>query len=211
MKKNGRTFVILGLACIAAALGLTGYNLWDEARAEKASAAVTAQLQQEIVRQDPTNQAADAKPINPSEIEIPDYLLNPHMEMPTQTVDGVGYIGLLTVPAIDLELPVITDWSYSKLKIAPCRFSGSVYLDNAVIAAHNYTGHFRRLKTLEPGDAVLFTDVDGNVFRYVVAAMEILQPEAIEDMVAGEWPLTLFTCTVGGQSRITIRCEKTEE
>jgi sortase A len=43
-----------------------------------------------------------------------------------------------------------------------------------------------------------------------VVEKEVLKSTAIEEMEAGEWDLTLFTCTIGGADRITIRCEKTE-
>ena len=46
----------------------------------------------------------------------------------------------------------------------------------------------------------------GTVFRYKVDSLETLSPYAISDMTSGGWPLTLFTCTVGGQSRLAIRC-----
>jgi sortase A len=36
--------------------------------------------------------------------------------------------------------------------------------------------------------------------------MEILSPFAVEEMTSGDWDMTLFTCTVGGQSRVTVRC-----
>ena len=86
------------------------------------------------------------------------------------------------------------------------RSSGSAYLENLVIAGHNYRSHFASLPQLQPGDAVTFTDMDGTVFRYKVDSLETISPYAISDMTSGGWPLTLFTCTVGGQSRLAIRC-----
>lgn len=53
-------------------------------------------------------------------------------------------------------------------------------------------------------------DADGNVFAYDVAEIQVLQSTAIGDMVSGEWDLSLFTCTLGGQTRLTVRCEKIE-
>ena len=50
--------------------------------------------------------------------------------------------------------------------------------------------------------------MDGTVFRYKVDSLETLSPYAISDMTSGGWPLTLFTCTVGGQSRLAIRCKR---
>ena len=126
--------------------------------------------------------------------------------MPTQTIDGIDYIGVLEIPSLNLELPVISQWSYPNLRIAPCRYSGSAYSGGLVIAAHNYDSHFGRLKTLQTDDEVIFTDIDGNTFTYKVAVMEILEPLATEEMKSEEWDLSLFTCTIGGRSRVTVRC-----
>ena len=106
-----------------------------------------------------------------------------------------------------MELPVISEWSSSDLNVAPCRYAGSAYSNNLVIAAHNYRSHFGRLDNLSPGDEVVFTDVDGNVFRYEVIELETLSSYASDEMVSGDWDLTLFTCTLSGQQRITVRCE----
>ena len=132
--------------------------------------------------------------------------LTPDLPMPEREIDGQSYIGVLDIPALDLSLPIISTWSYPGLQIAPCRYSGSAYLENLVIAGHNYRSHFASLPQLQPGDAVTFTDMDGTVFRYKVDSLETLSPYAISDMTSGGWPLTLFTCTVGGQSRLAIRC-----
>ena len=117
---------------------------------------------------------------------------------------------MLSIPALELELPVVSAWSDDGLKLAPCRYSGTAYLDNLVIAGHNYASHFGRLASLTQGDEVRFTDGDGNLFLYTVAARDTLPGTAVEEMEAGEWDLTLFTCTMDGQSRVTIRCERVE-
>lgn len=194
MKNKGKHLILLGLLLIAAALLLTGYNLYDALRAARAADQAAAKLEALLPEAAPNT---------------PDYLLHPEMEMPVQEIDGVGYIGTLRVPALGLELPVISQWSYPMLKRAPCRYVGSAYLDNLVIAAHNYNSHFGGLKKLSPGDAITFTDVDGNVFCYEVAALETLAPTAIEEMTDGGYALTLFTCTPGGASRVTVRCDRT--
>ena len=142
---------------------------------------------------------------------IPDYVLCPDMEMPVETINGIDYIGVLEIPALELELPVISQWSYPDLKTAPCRYSGSAYLNNLIICGHNYTSHFGNLKNLWEGDVATFTDMDGNVFTYKMVERETLHPTDIEGMESGNWDLTLFTCTVGGQSRVTVRFELEED
>lgn len=88
----------------------------------------------------------------------------------------------------------MSEWSYPKLKIAPCRFSGSVYAGDIVIAGHNSNGHFTRIKKLIIGDEVRFTDVDGNVFRYSVIGIDVVGANDVDDMLAGAdvWDLILI-------------------
>ena len=197
-----------GLLLIAAALLLTVYNLWDEHRAGTAVTQVMEQLQ----KQTPDSMLVQtpSSPAGPGESEIPDYILNPDMEMPTMDIDGNRYIGTLDILALNLSLPVMSEWSYPKLKIAPCRYVGTAYQGNFVIAAHNYRTHFGSLGNLSAGDRVTFTDVDGNIFSYDVVEVQILNPAAIEEMVSDDWDLSLFTCTLGGKTRLTVRCDKIE-
>ena len=136
----------------------------------------------------------------------PAFVRYPDMEMPMKEIDGETYIGVVEIPSLELSLPVMSDWSYPQLKKAPCRYVGSVYSHDVVICGHNYDRHFGRLKELVPGDEVRFTDMDGNVFRYSVCAVEQLAKTAVEEMQTGDWDLTLFTCTKGGVMRVTVRC-----
>ena len=203
--KHNKIYTAIGLLLLAAALFLTGYNLWSDAQADKSANAVLEQLVQASSVETPhLPTLPDGESLE--ETYIPDYILNPEEEMPSEEIDGNLYIGILKIPAISLELPIIADWSYSGLRIAPCRYSGSAYLGDLIIAGHNYLSHFGYLKTLSPGNEVTFTDADGNVFRYEVSEIEVLSPYAVTEMTSGDWDLTLFTCTVGGQSRVTVRC-----
>ena len=102
----------------------------------------------------------------------------------------------------------MSECSYPKLKLAPCRYQGSAYLNDLIICAHNYKVHFGRLKELEQGNEIIFPDAAGNGFSYLVTETKILATTDTEDteMMEDEgWDLTLFTCTVGGQSRVTAR------
>lgn len=204
--KKGLPLIVTGLLLVAAALFLTVFNLYEEQKAAKLSMAALLELPEEMRNHLPTEDATE----EPTELVYPDYVLNPYMDMPTVEADGHDYIGVLAIPALELELPVMSKWSYPNLKIAPCRYVGSAYLDDMVIAAHNYTRHFGRLKELSGGETVTFTDADGNVFTYEVALVETLMPTDIEEMENGGWDLTLFTCTIGGSYRVTVRCVRAE-
>ena len=199
--KKGAFCMAAGFLLVLAALLLTGYNVWDEGRAGDAADATF---------QAPKFQTEEGREELPEYI-LPDYLVDPRFEMPTVEIDGYDYIGYLDIPSLELSLPVMSEWSYPQLKIAPCRYAGSVYLDDMILAAHNYDRHFGRLKNLEGGELVRFTDVDGNVFDFSVTELELLWPEQTEEMLSGEWDLTLFTCTLGGRQRVTVRCDRIED
>lgn len=215
-KQEGLLLITIGLLLIAAALFLVSYNLYDELRAEQsARQAVTqldAYLPAEAAPEAPSDSTGDQEPLVSDErTVIPDYVLSPNMEMPVETINGIDFIGVLRIPALELELPIISEWNYPNLKTAPCRYSGSAYLNNLIICGHNYTSHFGTLKNLWEGDIATFTDMDGNVFTYKMVERETLNPTDIEGIESGNWDLTLFTCTVGGQSRATIRFELEED
>lgn len=199
--KKGAFCMAAGFLLVLAALLLTGYNVWDEGRAGDAADATFQALKFQ------TEEGREELP----EYILPDYLVDPRFEMPTVEIDGYDYIGYLDIPSLELSLPVMSEWSYPQLKIAPCRYAGSVYLDDMILAAHNYDRHFGRLKNLEGDELVRFTDVDGNVFDFSVTELELLWPEQTEEMLSGEWDLTLFTCTLGGRQRVTVRCDRIED
>lgn len=215
VRKPGSVLISLGMLLILGAAALAAWN-WNQAQQASVSVESAAQqLHQIIVPQEqppaqPPMYEGNVLPER-SEQEYPAYVLNPKMEMPEETIDGQQYIGILEIPSLGLELPIISQWSYPALNIAPARYVGSAYQDDLVIAAHNFKSHFGRLNTLAQGDRVIFTDVDGNVFVYEAQLIETLRPQAVEEMCSGEWDLTLFTCTVGGKYRVTVRCSRVED
>lgn len=129
-------------------------------------------------------------------------------ELETIVIDGYEYIGYLSIPALDLELPVMAQWDYPRLRIAPCRESGSTATNDLVIAAHNYDSHFGRLRQLQPGDLVTFTEVDGFLNSYRVETCQILQPDQVEEVLLSGYDLVLYTCTKGGSTRIVLYCNR---
>ncbi len=193
MKRN--ILMLGGLLLIAAALCLTAHNLIESKQAGDAAKKTLLEVNALI-----------------SELEkvSSEDLLDPEKEIPTVEVNGSEYIGILEMPALDLSLPVMSDWSYEKLKQAPCLYKGSPYQQNMIIAGHNYNQHFGKLKTLSSGDEIFFTDADGLRFCYTVSEIETLNGFASEEMEAGNWALTLFTCTIGGRNRVTVRCSQTD-
>lgn len=192
----------MGLAYVILAGGIMVYNIKDDERAEVAAYEVKQAVLQEMTEY---KQQFDGMEFTP------DYVVNETMEMPEVLIDGRIYIGTVSLPALDIELPVQTDCTAEGLKVSPGRYVGSVYEDDVIIGGHNYKSHFGKLGQSQVGDSVVFTDIDGNVFRYTVKAIETVDGYDIDGAKAGDWDLTLFTCTLGGKNRIMVRCDRLME
>ncbi len=190
----GNFCMILGAALILAALSLLLWNRGENRAAGEAVDEIIPQLVKQIKKPGYQETEAYPDPYDPAMTEV--------------EINGYGYIGCLSIPSLELELPMMAEWDYERLKIAPCRYAGSTKTDDLVLCAHNFSQHFGLLRNLVPGNDVYFTDMDGSVWAYQVSALEILPPTAMEDMTAGAYDLTLFTCTYGGESRVTVRCER---
>ena len=188
-KKKGTVCMIIGALLLLSALALALYNKWDADRAAKASEEIVSEIKDNIGNSDKT-----------------------YDDMPTVEIDGNIYIGFIDVPTLNLTLPVMLEWDYEKLKISPCRYSGSYLNDDMVIAGHNYARHFSPLKWVDMGTEVYFTNVNGDVYEYYVDNRETIKPDEVDDMITKtDWDLTLFTCTTGGGSRCTIRCTRVKD
>lgn len=128
-------------------------------------------------------------------------------EMPQTTLSGYALVGMLQIPTLGMELPVLDSWSYDLLQIAPCRYSGTVEDGNLILLGHNYKRHLGSLKKVSVGDEVRFVTVDGKTHTYTVSATEILEKTELERLSATEHDLTVFTCTYSGYSRFVVRCD----
>ena len=187
-KKCGIILMAAGAIALVLAAGLQISNLREDYKAEKESAKIITSLKKgmEEERQIEENEEEEA------------YI----------QIDGRNYIGYLSIPSIGCELPVLSNWNYENLRVAPCRFSGSIAMKNLVVAAHNYDHHFGRLALIEPGETVVFTDVKGNTSKFTSVETEELMPEEVDSMNDSGYELTMFTCTYSGQKRIAVRCRE---
>ena len=195
----------MGTALLLSALFLVIHNVTEDKKSGEEAEKILSELKDEIpeytepVTTMPTAENYDLF----AEYEEP---TTPEME--TVEIDGNVYIGYIAIPEIDIELPVLQNWSYPNLKIAPCRYVGNIYENDLIICAHNYTTHFGKIGNLHTDDEIILTDVSGKEWHYSVVNIEQLPGTAVEDIKFGnadDWDLTLFTCTLGGQSRVTVR------
>ena len=211
-KKTGIIFVIAGAVLIVSALLFFLYNQREDRHAQQ-----EAELLLEEMKALPITEEAPPPPavyeteiVTPKPDPAPDVQEVPEtpQEAPAETpisgtaVSAHGGIGYLSIPDLGLELPVLAEWSYDLLKIAPCRHTGSVETDDLVIAAHNYKSHFGRLSALQISAEVTFTDPAGSAYRYVLSAMETVSPDDTDSVLNSGYDLVLYTCTTGRSNRV---------
>lgn len=199
-KRAGRLCMLAGALCILLGAGLTGYNLYTDQAAEEHAEQVLAQLRTSCSLPALEEQVSGVtEPAEPMEIY-------PAQEEASLVIDGERYIGVLQIPALGVELPVRQELSKQGLKKTPCRYKGSAENRDLLIAAHNYSRHFGRIGQLVSDDIIRFIDLSGRVYIYQVDQTQIIDGYDMEEMFAGQWDMTLFTCTLGGKSRVTVRC-----
>ena len=223
-KKKGTVLIVIGVVLILSSLSLTGYNLWDNERAGKASEEIIESLDRATADLEPSDAPAavdqndsdvvfggdDAGSGAGSGASSPD-------SMDVLNINGYEYIGTIEIPRLGIRLPVMSEWDYSRLKVSPCRYTGSYLTNDMVICGHNYAKHFSPIKRIGIGEDVYFTTVDKVVYHYTVCNRETVQPTDVKVMVenlknakennkAENWDLTLFTCNPGGQTRCAVRC-----
>lgn len=196
MKRLRVLLLVLGVAAFVLAGGKLGSNLSAE---RDAAVAVEAQLS--VLREVIPSAQVTAE-------EAPELSLNLPAEHAEPAEDSEAeYVGILSIPTLHKTLPVRTNCDENLLKTSPCCYFGTIS-EGIVIAGHNYRAHFSGLATLEPGDEVYLEDLAGESHAYRVVKTEVLEKEDVATMTQPLWPLSLFTCTGGGEKRVTVRCEK---
>ena len=211
-KKSGIIFVILGAVLMLSALLLFLYNGYEDRRAG-AEAEILLDDIQAVIEQKPapTPLPEETTPPAPENAEpaetLPQETHPP--EMPEVMIKGYAYIGYLSIPELELQLPVMSQWDYDRLNISPCRHFGSSRTDDLVIAAHNYKTHFGSLSSLQTGTKVYFTDMDGIQNEYSLERLDTLAADAVDEVQNSGFDLVLYTCTPGGKTRVVAFLDRT--
>lgn len=204
MRKRGSfVLLLLGAALLCAALLLAAKNRREETSAGEAAAALLVQAEQTIAQ----HAAPPAAVPTPAPSSAAEETLSPSPSAsPSAAPEGPAFLGVLSVPAVSLTVPVLAEWSYYYLTLAPCRDCGSIETGDLVIAAHNYDTHFGRLSRIAPGDSVYFTDMAGSTTEYAAASVEQRDPSDAEGVRDSGYPLVLYTCSWDCTARVTVFC-----
>ena len=194
MFNKSKKLIIIGVSLIVLSLGLFMNNIHEENVAGKKSNEVLKVIKNVVEKNMKVT-----------------YNSGINNDINTVMVDGYDYIGTIIIPSLNIELPVMSTYDYDRLRIAPCRYYGSIYTDDLIICAHSYKTHFKYLDKLEQKDLIIITDIYGVKYVYEVLEIELLSPNDVKEMIDNEFDLTLYTCTSDGLSRITVRCNRVKE
>ena len=190
---KGKILIIIGVFLILISLTMTAYNKYEDINAGNKASETINIIKDEIIAK---KQVVDS--VDPYEVK----------EMKTININGDEFIGTIAIPAINLELPVLSSFSNSNLKKAPCRYYGNLFTNDLIICAHAYETFFANLNKLKQNDLIIITDVDGNNYTYEVLEIEVLKATDVDKMVNNEFDLTLYTCTYDNAGRVTVRCNR---
>lgn len=183
-----KILILIGVICIGVASVIAYKNLYNDYRANKLS--------------------LQALKIIEDEVYIDEYKLKGEGRMKTIDINKNKYIGILQMPTLSISLPIQGEWSDELLYTSPCKYIGSVYDDSMVLMGHNYKRQFGSIRNLNLGDEIVFTDVEGIKYNYIVSKKEILHSSMVDYMINSDWDLTLFTCDYNRVNRTTIRCTR---
>ena len=187
----GKIFITQGVILIIISISMLIYNKYEDIKAYKFSQEVLVIIENNI---------------SDNEVKENDY----SKEMDTINIKGYDYIGTIIIPKLDLKLPIMSEYDYSRLKKTPCRYYGSIHTNDLIICGHSYKTHFKYLNKLKQKDLIIFTDVNNVNYVYEVLEIEVLKKTDVEKMIDNDYDLTLYTCTNGGIDRLTIRCNRVE-
>lgn len=195
MNKLSKILVFIGITLIIASGIIIITNNYEDNKAKENSKIVLKNLKDNIKEQTKDKSNTNIKPTSISKQDN------------TIKIDNNKYIGIITIPKLNIELPIMSNYNEEKLKIAPCLYYGTIS-NKIIICAHSYRSHFGTLSKLSQNDKIVITNVDGENIIYEVLEIEVLDSNDIKKMINTEFDLTLYTCTNDGTKRITVRANK---
>ena len=117
-----------------------------------------------------------------------------------------NYVGIISIPSLNLYLPIQDEWTKEKAKNSPAIYVGALDSYPLIIGGHNSNSQFNKLYKIKEGAEVIIINLQGEKVTYKVKKIETIDGKDIKGMTETDYPLTLFTCTFNNQARLTIRC-----
>ena len=190
--KNGFTIqkicILVGICLLAGAVVILALWRWNINHAEKRAQYYVDTLQALIP--EPQNAVPEERRDN---------------TMSVLSVDGIDFVGLVTLPRYESTLPVCADWG--KPSRYPCRFHGSIYDGTMQIGATTQRGQYDFYRELSVGDTVIYTDVEGNRYTFAITSLRYEKHVDQAALQQREMPLTLFIKNIYSFEYLVAVCD----
>ncbi|MEE0830568.1 MAG: hypothetical protein UIM26_03790, partial [Longicatena sp.] len=105
MKHKSNILIVLGILMILAALGIFGYNQYEDQSVNRQNEVILETLEKK--------QQEDKTAL---------YRQYPNIPMPVVEIDGLNYIGTIKAPAIDLNTPVLATYDAATMEVTPALY-----------------------------------------------------------------------------------------
>lgn len=142
---------------------------------------------------------------------------NSEIELDEVRVEYKGYnvVGVITIPSIDIEYPIIDKTSDEAMKVSITKFWGDNVNDigNFSMAGHNYLDGtmFGKTSRLDLGDKIKMTDLTGKTIEYQIFNKYVIDANdvtCVNSVKGNTREITLITCTNGRSNRLIVKARE---
>ena len=140
---------------------------------------------------------------------------NTSIEEINAELGGYKVIGIIKIPKIDLEYPILEETNVDSLNISITKFWGNEIneIGNVTLEGHNNLNGvmFGKIKKLVEGDIIELTDKQNITLKYKVFKTEVIDPNDISIILPieeGTREVTLITCTNGRANRFIVKARE---
>ena len=130
-------------------------------------------------------------------------------------IDGYTVLGIIRIPKIGLEYPILNQTTNKSMKKSITKFWGPSIneIGNLSLAGHNNKDGtmFGKVKKLKPGDVVEIEDLYKNVIKYEIFDIYVTDPNdvsCVESVKQDTREVTLITCTNGNKNRLIAKARE---
>lgn len=127
-------------------------------------------------------------------------------------IDGVKVIGIIKIPKINLEYPILEETTKHTMSLSISRFCGGNVNDygNLALAGHNNRDGtmFGKTKSLQIGDKIELTDLNNISIKYTIKEIFTTTPDDVSILATKDnevREVTLITCSNGNRQRLIIK------
>lgn len=132
-----------------------------------------------------------------------------------QEIEGYKVVGIINIPKINIEYPILEKTNKESLKLSITKFYGEKInqIGNVVLAGHNNLNNkmFGKIDKLENGDIIELTDSQMVTIKYEVFDKYIIDPNDINCIFPVEEnsrEVTLITCTNRDKNRLVVKARE---